>query len=110
MAPRPLESKSQFLARLRAAAARGEKQVRFGGHHHTHAVVSETGAWRVRPLVVDPAKAQAFRDANQGMYMPEHHEMLGEPGPTVALEAPTLDEMIARLDVAWAQLLPTSPQ
>jgi hypothetical protein len=101
MAPRPLESREQFIARLRAVGPGiGRQQLRFGGHHFTHAVVRESGVWRVRRLVVDPAKAEAYR-REHGMYMPEHAEMLSEPGPEV-IAAGSLDELIAALQArAW---------
>lgn len=97
MAPRPLESLDAFITRLqRAAPTVAEHPVRFGGHHHSHAVVLEAGTWRVRPLVLERAKADAFL-AEHGRFMPEDAEALSEPGDPVALEAPTLDELIAAI-------------
>lgn len=96
MAPRPLESRDVFIARLRAAAAKGLRApLGFGGHHYSHVVVAEDGAWRVRKLVLDPAKAEAFL-AEHRMFMPEHAEQLSEPGPVV-LEAASLEGLIAAL-------------
>jgi hypothetical protein len=103
MAPRLPESKTAFLQRLRAAAARGETQLRFGAPHLTHAVVREGAAWRVRRLVSDPAAEAAYR-AKHSSFMPEHAEMLSVPGPDVALEAATVDELVEKLDAAWARL------
>lgn len=100
MAPRPPESREAFLARLRAAADRVVGQpVRFGAPHHTHAVVLEDGVWRVRRLELDRARADAYR-AEHRSFMPEHAEMLSEPGPTVALEAASLAALIAALQTA----------
>ena len=97
MAPRPLETRDQFIARLRQAHARGAcPELRFGGHHYTHAVVVEGGVWRVRPLVLERAKADAYL-AEHGMFMPEHAEMLSEPGPEVLLEASSLDALCVAL-------------
>lgn len=94
MAPRPLETRDGFIHRLRAAADRVAQQpVGFGGHHFTHAVVVEDGVWRIRRLHLDRAKADAYR-AEHGMFMPEHAEMLSEPGPEVVLAAASLDELI----------------
>lgn len=97
MAPRPLETRDQFIQRLRAAAARGAQDpIGFGGHHFTHAVVVEAGTWRVRRLHLDRAKADAYL-AEHGMFMPEHAEMLSEPGPEVVLEAASLEALITGL-------------
>lgn len=100
MAPRPLETRDQLIARLRAAGdAIARTPLRFGAHHFTHAVVVEGGRWRVRPLVLDRAKAEAYR-AEHGMFMPEHAEMLSEPGPDIWLEAGSLAELITALAAA----------
>lgn len=97
MAPRPLETREQLIERLlrvgdRVVAA----PLRFGGHHHTHAVVVESGVWRVRRLTLDRAKAAAYL-AEHGMFMPEHAEELSEPGPDVVCEAGSLAGLIAGL-------------
>ena len=100
MAPRPLETRAQLVARLRAAGeAIARAPLRFGGHHFTHVVVVEGGRWRVRRLVLDRAKAEAYL-AEHGMFMPEHAEMLSEPGPEVWLEADSLAGLIAAIEVA----------
>lgn len=100
MAPRPLESREQFIARLRAAGEQVRRHpLRFGGHHFTHVVVVEGARWRVRPLVLDPARARAHL-AEHGTFMPEHAEMLAEPGLEVVLEAGSLAELVTALQGA----------
>jgi hypothetical protein len=94
MAPRALESKESFLARLEKAAKAGATEVRFGQHHFSHAVCLEQGTWRVRRLFTDRAKAEAFLKEH-GHFMPENNEQLAEPGPDVVLEAPSLDALLA---------------
>ncbi len=97
MAPRPLESKPEFFARLRAVADQAEVQLRFGGHHHTHAVCRAGGGrWTVRRLELAPGAAEAYLNQH-GMFMPEHAEMLAQPG-AIVLEAETLAELIAKID------------
>lgn len=100
MAPRALETRDGFIARLRAAAGDVvERPLGFGGHHFTHVVVVEDGVWRVRRLVLDRAKAEAYL-AEHGIFMPEHAEMLSEPGPDVVFEATSLEGLIATLRAA----------
>ena len=74
--------------------------MRFGGHHFTHAIVVRDGAWQVRRLVLDPAKGAAYL-AEHGMFMPEHAEMLSEPGDEVLLAAESREALAAALLVAW---------
>lgn len=88
-----------FLARLRQAVAQGAREVRFGGHHHSHAVVAEDGRWRVRKLVLDRATADAFLK-ERGYFMPENAEVLSEPGEPVVFEADDLEGLIALLQTA----------
>ncbi len=100
MAPRFLESRDALIARLRAAGERVVHQpLRFGGHHFTHAVVVEHGAWQVRRLELDRAKAEAYL-AEHGMFMPEHAEMLSEPGPDVVLTAGSLEDLVTAIQAA----------
>lgn len=99
MAPRMPESLKDFAKRFRAAADSGETQIRFGRHHYSHAIVLEDGVWRVRGLVLDHAKAEAYR-AEHRMFMPEHAEMLSEPGPDILFEG-TVDEVLAKLPKIW---------
>jgi len=100
MAPRAIESKEQVVARLRGVAGRAGEVMRFGGHHFTHAIVVRDGAWQVRRLVLDPAKGAAYL-AEHGMFMPEHAEMLSEPGDEVLLAAESREALAAALLVAW---------
>jgi hypothetical protein len=111
MAPRPLETRDALIARIRAAGdAIARTPLRFGGHHFTHAVVVERGRWRVRPLVLDRARADAYLKEH-GMFMPEHAELLSEPGPDVWLEAGSLEELIAALKAApWPPWERPSPR
>lgn len=98
MAPRPLESKEQFLKRLRSQQATIAKQpVGFGQHHFSHAVVAEDGVFRVRRLVLPKEKADAYFKEHK-MFMPEHAEMLSEPTGEIVHEAKTLDELIKKLE------------
>jgi Na+-translocating ferredoxin:NAD+ oxidoreductase RnfC subunit len=97
MAPRALESREQFIARLRRADV-ARSPLRFGGHHFSHVVDVEAGVWRVRRLVLDRAKADAYL-AKHGMFMPEHAETLSEPGPVV-LQAGSLEQLITLLQAA----------
>lgn len=97
MAPRPLESRDAFIARLRSAGeAVARTPLRFGGHHFSHAVVVEDGEWSVRRLVLDRAKAdQCLKE--RGMFTPEHAEQLSEPGDARVLAADSLEGLIAAL-------------
>lgn len=95
MAPRPLESKEQFLKRLRSQ--QGSLPVGFGQHHFSHAVVAEEGVFRVRRLVLPKGKAEAYLKEH-GMFMPEHAELLSEPTGEIVLEAPSLQELIEKLE------------
>lgn len=95
MAPRRPESKAEFLARLRTS----QLPVGVGSPHFSHGVVHEEGAFRVRRLVLRQEKVDAYRRAHS-TFMPEHAEMLSEPIGEVVLEAPTLDELIKKIDGA----------
>lgn len=99
MAPRPLETVEQFTARFRKAVQDGQSEVRFGGHHFTHAIVLEDGTWCVRRLVLDPARAERYR-REHGYFMPETAEMLSEPGGEI-LARGSVDEVLARLPAIW---------
>lgn len=96
MAPRPLESRESFIVRLRQAAELGSVELRFGGHHFTHAVCRDAGTWTMRRLELDRAEADAYREQH-GTFMPEHAEMLSKPG-AVVLAADSLDDLIAALE------------
>ncbi|HEY0136388.1 MAG TPA: hypothetical protein VGB85_20030 [Nannocystis sp.] len=98
MAPRPPESREQFIRRLRAAGDSVAGQpLGFGGHHFTHAVVVEGGRWSVRRLILDQAKVDAYR-AEHRVFMPEHAEMLSEPGPEEVLGADSLAGLVAAIE------------
>lgn len=100
MAPRLPETRDQLIARLRAAGGAIARQpLRFGLHHHSHVVVVEGGRWRVRRLVLDRAKAEAYL-AEHRIFMPEHAEMLSEPGPDVVFESDSLEGLIAVMEAA----------
>ena len=62
----------------------------------SHAVVAQEGVFRVRRLVLSKEKADAYLKEH-GMFMPEHAEMLSEPIGEIVLEAPTLEELIKKL-------------
>ncbi len=100
MAPRPLETREGFIARLRAAEADVPTQpVGFGQHHFSHVVVVRDGQWQVRRLVLDRARADAYR-AEHRTFMPEHAEMLSEPGPDVEIAADSLEGLITKLQAS----------
>lgn len=97
MAPRRLETREEFIGRLRRSANRvAQSPLGVGEHHFTHAVVLEDGVWRIRRLYLDPAKVAAYR-AEHTTFMPEHVEALSEPGPEIVLEAPSLEALIEGL-------------
>jgi hypothetical protein len=99
MAPRALETKAQFIARLRKSAATMPTQrVGVGMHHWSHMVVFEEGVVRLRRLVLPKEKVEAYRKEHSS-FMPEHAEMLSEPTGAIELEAPTLEELISKLEV-----------
>jgi hypothetical protein len=100
MAPRILESKAQFLERLkRGAQALATGPIGFGQHHFSLAVVLEEGRYRVRRLVLPPGKAEAYLKEH-GMFMPEHAEMLSEPIGEIVFEAETLEGLISLIEKA----------
>ena len=70
--------------------------VPFGAHHFTHAACREDGAWRVRRLEFTTEEAEAYRKANDGMFMPESAEEISKPR-TLIFEAPTLEALVAEL-------------
>ena len=111
MAPRPLESREQFIRRLRAAGEGiAREPLRFGGHHSTHAVVVEGGRWSVRRLILDQAKARAYF-AEHRIFMPEHAEVLSEPGPEEVLAADSLDGLITAIEAReWPLDRPVPPR
>ncbi len=93
MAPRRLETREEFIERLRRSADHvARSPVGVGAHYFTHAVVLEDGVWRIRKLYLDPAKVAAYR-AEHTTFMPEHAEALSEPKPEILLEAPSLEAL-----------------
>lgn len=96
MAPRALESLAQFAARLAREAAAGRREVRFGGHHFTHAVCLEEGVWRVRRLECTTEEIDAYQAAHRGFFMPESVEEISTPR-TLVFEAPTVKAVVKRL-------------
>lgn len=101
MAPKPLESREQLIARLRRAGADvARTPLRFGGHHDSHAAVLEGDTWQIRRLVLDRASADEYMQKH-GLFTPEVAERLSEPGPVV-LQAASLEELITALEgVSW---------
>lgn len=98
MAPRALETKAEFVQRLRRCwRADGGARVGLGTHHWTHGVVLEEGKLRVRRLVLEKARADAYLKEH-GMFMPEHAERLSEPTGAIVYEAQTLDELVALIE------------
>lgn len=94
MAPRWLETREEFITRLRRSAAHvARSPVGVGEHHFTHAVVLEDRVWRSRRLYLDPAKVAAYR-AEHTNFMPEHVWAFSEPGPEIGLAAPSLEALI----------------
>jgi hypothetical protein len=99
MAPRPPESFEAFVARLTKALNHGATEVRFGGHHVTHAVCVEAGALRIRRLEHTPEEAEAYL-REHGIFMPEHAEEMSKPR-TLVLEAATIEELTHALRQRW---------
>lgn len=99
MAPRLPESFESFATRLPSALAQGQTEVRFGGHHFSHAVCLEAGVFRVRRLETTKEEAEAYL-AEHGLFMPEHNEAIAKPR-TLVFEAASLDELLATLKQRW---------
>ncbi len=101
MAPRAPVSAELVISQLKGNEERLKKQpYKFGAPHFTHAVVAEDGVFRVRRLVPDlVAQRKAFEEAmaQKRSFMPEHAEQLTLATGAVVLEAPTLEELIAKL-------------
>src|SRR5688572_23981189 len=95
MAPRPLEKRADFITRLKKSAEQGATEVRFGGHHFTHAVCREGEVWRLRLLETTAEERDAYL-AERGFFMPESQEEIAKPR-TLRFEAPSLDKLIARI-------------
>lgn len=98
MAPRILESKAQFLARLKKSwKPDGSARIGVGQHHYTHGVVLEGGRLKVRRLVLPEGAAEAHMKKH-GSFMPEHAEMLSEPTGEVLYDAASLDELLTLIE------------
>ena len=80
---------------------KGPLPVWFGSPHPHHAVVEQDGVFRLRALMIDQAEAMAdserARAAGHG-WMPENYYALGKPVGPIVLEAPSLKQLIAKLD------------
>jgi hypothetical protein len=101
MAPRLPETFEAFEARARQALEKGQAQVRYGLHHHSHALCSEDGVFRVRQLETTAEEAEAYLKEH-GIFMPEHNEEIAKPR-TLLFEASTLDEVLAWIGSRWAE-------
>lgn len=99
MAPRLPETFESFALRLPNAIAQGKREVRFGGHHFSHAVCLEEGVFRVRRLETSKEEAEAYL-AEHGIFMPEHNEAIAK-ARTLVFEAASLDELLATLKQRW---------
>lgn len=98
MAPRILESKAQFLVRLKKSwKGDGSARIGVGQHHFTHGVVLEGGRLKVRRLVLPEGAAEAHLK-KYGSFMPEHAEMLSEPTGEVLYDAASLDELLGLIE------------
>lgn len=98
MAPRMLETKAQFLVRLKQSwKADGSARIGVGSHHYTHGVVLEGGRVKVRRLVVPEGAAEAHLKEH-GSFMPEHAEMLSVPVGDVLYDAASLKELLTLIE------------
>lgn len=98
MAPRILESKAQFLVRLKKSwRADGSARIGVGQHHYTHGVVLEGGRVKVRRLVLPEGAAEAHMK-KYGSFLPEHAELLSEPTGEVLYDAASLDELLTLIE------------
>ncbi len=97
MAPRPPEPMQEVVRRIRAGADHlATRPVRYGAPHHSRAVVKEDGRYRVRELVLQREKADAFLQKH-GHFMPENAEALSEPTGAIEHDFATLEELITAL-------------
>lgn len=97
MAPRAPQTAASVIARIKAHAQSLEANpVRFGSPHHSRAVLKQDGRYRVRVLVLEREKADAYLKEH-GTFMPEHAEFLSEPTGAIELDFATLDELLSAL-------------
>jgi hypothetical protein len=80
----------------------------FGSPHPHMGVAEQDGVFRLRKLVINQQKAMADSLAARAAgrsWQPEHYYGLGEPIGEVMLEAPTLKELIAKIEAyePWPQ-------
>jgi hypothetical protein len=97
MAPIAPLGKNRVLALLRA----GKLPFSFGSPHPVVAVLEQHGMFRVRGLGVDPDEAKAAAEAAMakgGSWMPEQYYALGKPTGRIFIEAPTRDELAAKIE------------
>jgi len=100
MAPRLPEAFEQFEQRARSALSGGASEVRFGRHHHSHAIVTEPdGSFAVRRLEYTQAERDAYFAAHR-MFMPESAEQISKPRTVVATTR-TLDEVLQIVKRSW---------
>lgn len=92
-------------ARALAAVRAGTLPLWMGSPHPFIAILEEDGRFRVRHLVVDPAEADAARDAALqagGGWMPEDHHALARPTGEIVIETATRDELLMLLEaIDW---------
>ena len=99
MAPRPPETLKAFLMRLKKALEAGQKEVRYGLHHHSHAACLENGVFRVRRLEYTQEAADEYM-LEHGMFMPESAEEISRPR-TLEFEATTRKALAEILKQHW---------
>jgi hypothetical protein len=99
MAPRAPETLKAFLKRLDKALRSGETEVRYGLHHHSHAVCVEDGVFRVRRLEHTPEEAEEYM-REHGMFMPESAEEISKPR-TLEFEVGTRKALAETLKQHW---------
>ena len=73
----PSRVEGRLLKRFIATANQGQKQIRFGAPHFTHALCNEDSARRVRRLVSSRTKEEEHRETHRD-FMPETAEMLSD--------------------------------
>ncbi len=99
MAPRLPEPFDAFVRRLQTALKEGHTEIRYGRHHHSHAVCLEDDVFRVRRLEVTKEEAEAYM-REHGMFMPESAEAISKPR-TLEFETANLDALFEVLKKNW---------
>jgi hypothetical protein len=80
---------------------KGNVPLTFGSPHPHMGVAEQDGVFRLRKLVINQEKAKADSEAARAArrsWMAEHYYALGEPIGEVMIEAPTLKELIAKIE------------